>query len=206
MMKKKKRANENGGDRRLNKRGMILIIVLAALIVLISVASASYSWFSPLSKDGIGMQFQQSNYIRSENCELTFFDGVADSTGAIEYNTAVTEFAVTKASNTSDPTSGLHYYRITVTNNDEDNGSNVSLLFDGTISAGTTIGVVAPSNSVHTYAANTTGVFLVRNAYVSPKDTSKTGAGVLNIDFFLRYTGSSASTSIYTSNVKILYN
>lgn len=208
-MKKNKNGKKAKNKKLLNRRGIILIVVLAVLILLINIITASYSWFSPVSKSGIGMQFQQGNYIRSEDCSFKVYDcSSSPPSFATTYPELGNQFSVSKASNSNNPTVGLHYYRITVTNNDSANGSNFSIFIDSTIPAGTTIGMVAPTNSVHTYSSATTGgVFLARNAYVSPHDTTKTGAGTLDIDFFIRYTGSDNNgISIAKSAVKLMYN
>ena len=199
---------------KVNKRGILLIIVLAVLIVMVSLVNVTYSWFEPLPKNGAGMHFTDEKYIRSENCSFKIYEGtVNETTKAISYESEVGNDLIIPRTESTDPSVGLKYYRITVTNADTQNGSNISILFNCTIGDDNpnydmTIGVVAPTNSTHTYTTSVTDkVFLIRNAYISPLDTAKADSGTLNIDFYIRYTGDqSGGFTIQKNWIKILYN
>ena len=198
---------------KVNKRGMLLVIVLAVLIVMVSIVNVTYSWFEPLDQNGAGMEFTDEKNIRSENCSFKIYEGTVDSTTkAITYSDEAMasnkQLVIPNPTDVNKPTDGLKYYRITVTNTDEQNGSNISILFNCTIKAGTTIGVVSPTNSTHTYTeAVNNKVFLVRNAYITPRDSAKTDSGTLNIEFFIRYTGDEQDgLHINQDWIKLLYN
>lgn len=203
-MKKKTVANKER-NKLLAKRGIPLVLTLAVLILLVNVITASYSWFSPTSLSGAGMKFQQSDSIRSENCSLKLFQGTKVN-GVINYSEVSTNASVTGTSS-DDPTEGLNYFRVVVKNADTVNASNVSILFNCAINAGTTIGIMTPSNAVHTYTSNMAEktVFLVRNAYVKKLVSTEVNPGELYVDFFIRYTGSGSFT-LSPSDLEILYN
>ena len=203
-MKKKTVANKER-NKLLAKRGIPLVLTLAVLILLVNVITASYSWFSPTSLSGAGMKFQQSDFIRSENCSLKLFQGTKVN-GVITYSEVSTNTSVDSTPST-DPTVGLNYFRVVVKNDDTVNASNVSILFNCTINADTTIGIMTPSNAVHTYTSDMAEktVFLVRNAYVKKLVSTEVNPGELYVDFFIRYTGSDSFT-LSPSDLIILYN
>lgn len=56
--------------RFFGKKGYTITIVLAALILVVSIITLSYSWFSPMSQSGTSMSYSANIKVRSENCEI----------------------------------------------------------------------------------------------------------------------------------------
>ena len=186
------------------RRGVILIAVLAALILLINIVTVTYSWFTPGSASGTTLQFYQENDgIRSENCSATYALRTAPD-ATVSSVTCPVATDGSDANDTVDSYEGLVYFKISI-RNAADTPTNISLYLNQSIPAGVTIGIVSPTNSVHTYtdgAAN--GDFLIRNAYVSAS-SSEIGSGEFEVEAFLRNTGSAPFT-LTTSYIQILYN
>lgn len=57
-------------NRFFGKRGYTIIVVLAAVILIISIITLSYSWYSPLSQPGTSMNYSANVKIRSEDCTI----------------------------------------------------------------------------------------------------------------------------------------
>lgn len=211
-MKKKEKSRNKNPKMKYSRFGVMLVVFLAVLILIVNIISASYSWFSPDSVYGSGMTFVQSDYMRSEQCSFKLYQGEVKSSG-IDYDvqvlstgtasdTLVTSTTATLTSS-ADVTEDLHYYRIEVQNEDTENASDISLYFTN-VPAGTTIGIVKPTNSTHTYSDATNDVNIVRNAYVKKYLSTDVDPGILYVEFFIRCTGSSFTFD--ETDIYLLYN
>lgn len=184
-------------NKRFTRRGVVLISVLAVLILLVNVITASYSWFTPKTVPGSGMQYVKDAYLRSEQCSFSTYEGwkrTEYSTGhykdAIEYNSSAVTSATIEAGKTK-------YFRTSIINADTNAASDVSVFFAsfGQASCNLTVAVTYPSNTVRKVSAAETDYYLIRNAYVKVRDDNDVdGPGLLQVDWFVINNGSSAVT------------
>jgi len=183
--------------KSLTRRGVILISILAALILTINIITASYSWFTPKTVNGAGMQYVEEAYVRSEQCSFSTYEGTKRSvyqTGhyidQIDYgNSAVTSVSVAAGE--------TRYFRTSIINADTKYASDVSLYFASFGQAGCnlTVAVTFPSNTVRTVSKAETDYYLIRNAFVKVHDANDVdGPGLLQVDWFVKNNGSSAVT------------
>ncbi|MBQ3264960.1 MAG: hypothetical protein IJH07_04195 [Ruminococcus sp.] len=210
----KRRSKTEQMKKSIKRRGVILISVLAVLILMVNVITASYSWFTPGKVNGAGMEYVDTIANRSEQCTFKTYRGTkitSYSSGhyidQIDYNTEITTESV--------PAGETKYFRTSIVNADTANASDVSLYFSsfGQANCNLTVAVIFPSNTVRTVSAAQTDYCLIRNAYVKVHDEKDVdGPGLLQVDWFVKNTGSSAVTVNVgpmggsNANMYILYN
>lgn len=215
MKAKNKRESKNEQmKKKITRRGVILISVLAVLILMVNIITASYSWFTPQTVNGSGMQYVDTGYIRSEQCTFKTYRGTINTNYSaghyidqIDYNTEITSESV--------PAGQTKYFRTSIVNADKKAASDVSLYFSsfGDSGSNLTVAVTYPSNTVRTVSGEQTDYCLVRNAYVKVNDDNDVdGPGLLQVDWFVKNNGSSAVTINVgrmggsNANMYIMYN
>ena len=208
MKAKDKRKSMKAKNQPLaNRRGVVLISVLAVLILIINLITASYSWFTPKSVSGSGMQYVEAARTRSEECSFkTYLGSKVTSYSAghyidqIDYKSEITSKSVAAGK--------TEYFRTSIINSNENYASDISLYFSsfGESNCNLTVAVTYPSNTVRTVESVKTDYCLVRNAYVKMHDQNDLeGPGLLQIDWCVKNNGSSAAT-VDLSNMYLMYN
>lgn len=178
------------------RSGIILVALLAVMILVVSLVTMSYSWFTPEVKKGTGMTYQADLKIRSENCSIEKTLKATVTNGVKNYSNTVG--ATEKVSAKS-----ISYFR-TIIINEDPNATNVSL-YATTLPSGTYgLGVAYPSNSYHKYTGGS-DVYIVRNAYIEGKADGENGE--IYVDWFIRNDSSSEITvNFSTLNLYLMYN
>ena len=148
MSDRKKSAQKSKGIKGIfSKRGYTVTVVLAALILIVSIVTLSYSWYSPLTQPGTSMSYSATVKVRSENCSIlgTFPANSENAlpmslkTGNLEasYVQTAAEYATVQlasmpqdapqgAAADSASTGQIFYFRTKIANNDTQ-PTNVSL-------------------------------------------------------------------------------
>lgn len=198
------------------RRGIVLITVLAVLILVVNIVTASFSWFTPKTVDGIGLSYKAVTYNRSENCEfsttvgkkLTSADLTGDNSGKyideMVYNQSTVDSSVGSVtlSNGKVVSATINagktmYFETSIVNADEQYATDVSLYFASFGEAGCnlSVAVTMPSNTVRKVTGAQTDFCLLRNAYVKLKDDNDVdGPGLLQVEWFITNNGSSPVT------------
>ncbi len=183
--------------KAITRRGVILISVLAVLILIVNVITASYSWFTPKSVNGAGMEYIDKAYNRSEQCSFSTYEGTLRTTYSTGHYIDQIEYGSSAVTSVSVPAGGTKYFRTSIINADTKYASDVSVYFAslGVENCNLTIAVTYPSNTVRTVSAAETDYYLVRNAFVKVHDANDVdGPGLLQVDWFVKNNGSSAVT------------
>ena len=209
--KKKKNINKRFEDI-MKRKGMNIVLILAVLILVVSVVSLSFSWFSPGSQTGKGVGFDADIAMRSENCTIkTYMSNSINSAsdGKIIYAENQTTGTVTVSA-------GERVYFKTDIENQDSSGTNVSLYISeipstvGGSDPGSSsfssigLGVATPSNTYHTYTTKQTDVYIIRNAFVHGNDGSDEEY-TTTVEWFVRNYGSS-DVVIDLDKLYIMYN
>lgn len=173
-----------------------LCILMAVLIIVISMTTVSFSWFTPNSQAGSGLKFSSSSFVSSTDCTITTYMGHKNADDVVKYEEV--------AEDSIDFTYGENiyntlYFKTVITNNNEKYPANVSLYLDSfSVEAGSaSLAVVLPTNTYRTYSCtlNDNGVptgdiciydlHIIRNAHITKKDVEVTGAGELEVEWFV---------------------
>lgn len=153
-----------------------LIVVLALLIVVVGAISASYSWFTPGTDSGSAMKLvEETVAFRSHNCTLVTYDEGTTVVDSKEYTLTPGE---------------IKYFTTTITNTNGENSTNVSLYATNVI-AGMGIGVSRPDNNYKKYSSGASDKPIMRNAYISAKDSAVVGSGYVDVVWFIKNIGNS---------------
>lgn len=190
------------------RRGILLISLLAIIILIINLITASYSWFTPKTVNGAGMQYVDLAYARSENCSFSTHEGTKRTTYTTGHYIDQIEYGSSAVTSASVPAGETKYFRTSIINADTQYASDVSLYFAsfGQANCNLTVAVTFPSNTVRTVSSENTDYYLIRNAFVKVHDANDVdGPGLLQIDWFVKNNGSSAVT-INLSNMYLVYN
>lgn len=198
-MKAKQKRNAKSGsvNKTFTRRGVILISVLAVLILMVNVITASYSWFTPKSVNGAGMQYVETAYNRSEKCSFSTYNGTKLTTPRAGHYADQLEYSASAITSASIPAGETRYFRTSIINADTKYASDVSLYFAslGEENCNLTIAVTYPSNTVRKVSSAEPDYCLVRNAFVKVHDENDVdGPGLLQIDWFVTNHGSSNIT------------
>ena len=181
------------------KKGVVLISLLAAMILVVSIVTASYSWFTPQIQTGKSINYTAENVIRSENCSFTTYLGTKNTSGEnigkINYDTEHTVTGVQKVDIT-----GVIYFKTKI-ENASDYPTDVSLYISSMPAS--IVAVAYPSNSVRTVSSAQSDYYIVRNAYVSVLDHSIKNSGELTVEWFLK---ASQGTEVDLSGLYLTYN
>ncbi len=202
---------------------MILVcIVLAVLIGIIGMTTFSFSWFEPDTKEGVGLQFNDSAKLRAENCTFETFSGTLNGKyledgetlntnfGIVTYSdTKLSSGNVTVSATTSNDTTtpGIAYYKTVITNENTDKDTVVSLyLKNFTVNTGSSasIGVAVPTNSYRTYTSAQTDLHIVRNAYISYQIQNEARAGEIVVEWFVKC--DSGSVTFNPGDLYLMYS
>ena len=195
-------------QRKITRRGVVLISVLAALILIINVITASYSWFTPKSVAGAGMQYVEDAYTRSEQCTFSTYEGTKRTEYATGHYIDQVEYSSSAITSATIPKGETKYFRTSIINADTKYASDVSLYFSsfGEADCNLTVAVTFPSNTVRKVSKAEPDYYLIRNAYVKIHDDNDVdGPGLLQIDWFVTNNGTGPVT-LDLSNMYLLYN
>lgn len=156
----------------LGKRGYTITVVLAALILVVSIITLSYSWYSPLSQPGTSMNYSADVKVRSENCAILDTKGMDET----KYNNkGEWDFTTDISGSKQIPANSIYYFRTVISNNDVQ-PTNVSLYLKsfptGNV-AKVGLGVASPSNSYIEYTTDNSDTCIVRNAFIYGKNDEK---------------------------------
>ena len=210
--KKKKKNINKRFDAIMKRKGMNIVLILAVLILVVSIVSLSFSWFSPGSRTGKGVGFNADIAMRSENCTIKTYKSNSinvSSDGKITYDEVETTGNVTV-------NPGERVYFKTDIENQDSVGTNISLYIseipstvggsDPGVSSFSAIGlgVATPSNTYHTYTAKQSDVYIIRNAFVHGNDGSDEEY-TTTVEWFVRNYGSS-DVVIDLDKLYIMYN
>lgn len=185
---------------RSTRLGLMLIALLAVMILVVSIITASYSWFLPKTQKGTGITYQTDVHFRGEDCTVTQFQGTKASTGEISYAKIdnPTTVSVTKGT--------VGYFMTTVTNNDTKYPTVVSVYMSQFPEAARSIGfgIAAPSNSFREFSSVQNDFYFVRNAFITPNDNSE--AATLSVEWFVDATKATNNVTIDLRKMYIMFN
>lgn len=190
------------------KKGIMLISLLAILVLVVSIITASYSWFSPKSVKGTGINYHTDVRFRSENCTVTHYRGsvgTGENNGVISYtkiNDPTTDITIT-ASTTSET---IAYFMTNVTNNDTKYPTVVSMYMSDFPDSGSNFGfgIAAPSNSYRQITAQQHDFYFVRNAFITQNDNSDDAT--LSVEWFVKIPQNGSDVTIDLSKMYIMFN
>ena len=220
----------------LGKRGYTLTIVLAALILIVSIITLSYSWYSPLSQPGTSMNYSAKVSVRSENCSIlgTFpatsenalpmsmktgnleasYDATAAEDVTVQLITSLPQEHPEDAAIDTADTGEIYYFRTKIANNDLQ-PTNVSLYMK---TAPTLVDGEAPGDS---FSKIGIGVVSPSNSYHTFTTTQSDVCIIRNafirgmndekyktlyVDWFVRIYSSSSVTIDFDDNLYLRYN
>lgn len=184
-----------------NRHGIVLIAALAALILIVNIVAFSYSWFTPGSDSGNSLRMDMNTKVRSENCTFETYRGTVvtedmyNGTGGYiaadyrGYYIDQVKYDSTKIANNTAISVDAHsrvYFRTQIQNHDEQYPSVVSL-YHLNMPANLYVAVTYPTNTFHFVGATPySDYFIIRNAYVKPKDENDVnGPGLLTVEWFV---------------------
>lgn len=194
---KRKAKEKDVMQARVTRRGVVLISALAILILIVNIVTASFSWFTPNSVAGAGMEYKKTTYNRSEQCEFYTRSGMKHNDYADGHYIDQMNYADLDLTSVSINPGQTAYFRTSIENKDENYPSDVSMYFAsfGESGSNLTVAVTYPSNTVRTVSGVQTDFCLLRNAFVKRKDVNDVdGPGLLQVDWFVINNGSSAVT------------
>ena len=178
------------------RNGIILIALLAVMILIVSLITMSYSWFSPEVKKGTGMVYQADLSVRSENCTIVGTYKDTGTNGVKNYSAAVGSTETVSAN-------GIRYFK-TVIDNADPNATNVSLYATSLPSGTYGLGVAYPSNSYHKYSSGGSDVYIIRNAHI--EGVSEGENGEISVEWFIKAGSSDITINFSTLNLYLMYN
>lgn len=192
-----------------------ICLILAFLILIIGMTTVSFSWFEPDTKEGVGLQFNDSTLLRAENCEFETFSGTLNNTegtpeyGLVQYeDDAISSANVTVSASGSgeNVTPSYAYYKTVVTNKNADKDTVVSLYLKSfTINSGSSsLGVAVPTNSFRTFSATQSDLHIVRNAHISYRVQNEARTGELVVEWFVKC--DSGSVTFNPGDLYLMYN
>ena len=204
MSNKKKKTGNNSFKFLSGRNGIVLVALLAVMILVISLITMSYSWFTPEVRKGTGMTYQADLKIRSENCSIVgTYKNTAEANHAKNYSTAVGP-----SESVPVPANGICYFKTVISNADA-NATNVSL-YAALLPSGTYgLGVAYPSNSYHKYSSGDSDdysdVNIVRNAHIDGMSEGENGE--IYVEWFIKNESNSAVTvNFSTLGLYLMYN
>lgn len=186
-----------------------LCIVMAVLIVAISLVTATFSWFEPGVKQGVGLQFKETTSIRAQDCTFETFRGTLNSDptnttgvyGLVTYSSdAMSDLAVTAQEGET------LYFKTLITNGSFDYDTNVSLFLSQIIitNGSASVGVAVPTNTYRTYTTTQSDMPVIRNANVSYQVENEANKGQLSVEWFVKC--ESGTVSLNPANLYLSYN
>lgn len=196
MSKKNTNTKKNAVRFFSGRNGIILIALLAAMILVVSIITMSYSWFTPEVRKGTGMTYQADLKIRSENCSITGTYKDTGTAGKKNYSTAV-------SSTETVPAGEIRYFK-TVIDNADPNPTNVSLYATALPSGTYGLGVAYPSNSYHKYSSGGSDVYITRNAYIEGASNGENGE--IYVEWFIKAGTSAVTVNFSTLKLYLMYN
>ncbi len=170
---------------------------MAVLIIVISMTTVSFSWFTPGSLSGSGLKFSSSTFVSSTDCTVTTYIGKKNADDVIKYDEVVDDPVMLSY---GDNVYNTLYFKTIISNNNENYAANVSLyMTDFTVDQNSkaSIAVTLPTNTYRTYtgtlneddaqteAVHIENLHIIRNAYITKKDVEITGAGELEVEWFV---------------------
>lgn len=176
-----------------------LCILMAILIVVIGMTTVSFSWFEPSNLSGSGLKFNTTTFVSSTDCTIKTYTGTKNIDDVIKYDDEVSD----SVSVSSDETK---YFKTIISNSNTNYAANVSLYMsefevtDGKAS----LAVIIPTNTYRSYTETQTDLHIIRNAYISKKDSKVTGAGELEVEWFV--TCESGTVTFDPSNLYLMYD
>ena len=211
---KKNKSYKKRFDAIMARKGMSLVLILAVMILVVSIVSLSFSWFRPGERTGIGVGYNAEIALRSENCAITTYYsnsiGAASDGKIIYYDEyPYPDSNDPEASSTVTVPAGERVYFKTVIENLDVNGTNVSLYISqipesapgGTIG----LGVATPSNTYHTYSAQQTDVYIIRNAFVHGYVADAEEDYFTVVEWFVR-NNTASDITVDLSKLYLMYN
>lgn len=212
------KSNSDAMKKMITRRGVILISVLAVLILMVNLITASYSWFTPKTVDGAGMQFVDTAYTRSEQCSFSTYEGTKRTTYTTGHYIDQIEYGASAITSVSIGHGETKYFRTSIVNADKNYASDVSLYFAslGEANCNLTVAVTYPSNTVRKVSSAQSDYYLIRNAFVKVHDDNDVdGPGLLQVDWFITNNAASGSVTVKlgpesaggtNANMYLMYN
>lgn len=176
-----------------------LCILMAILIVVIGMTTVSFSWFEPSNLSGSGLKFNTTTFVSSTDCTIKTYTGTKNIDDVIKYDDEISDSVSVSSSETK-------YFKTIISNSNTNYAANVSLYMsefevtDGKAS----LAVIIPTNTYRSYTETQTDLHIIRNAYISKKDSEVTGAGELEVEWFV--TCESGTVTFDPSNLYLMYD
>ena len=172
---------------------------MAILIVVIGMTTVSFSWFEPSNLSGSGLKFNTTTFVSSTDCTIKTYTGTKNIDDVIKYDDEVSDSVSVSSGETK-------YFKTIISNSNTKYAANVSLYMsefnvtDGKAS----LAVIIPTNTYRSYTETQTDLHIIRNAYISKKDSEVTGAGELEVEWFV--TCESGTVTFDPSNLYLMYD
>lgn len=176
-----------------------LCILMAILIVVIGMTTVSFSWFEPSNLSGSGLKFNTTTFVSSTDCTIKTYTGTKNIDDVIKYDDEISDSISVSSGETK-------YFKTIISNSNTNYAANVSLYMsefevtDGKAS----LAVIIPTNTYRSYTETQTDLHIIRNAYISKKDSEVTGAGELEVEWFV--TCESGTVTFDPSNLYLMYD
>lgn len=176
-----------------------LCILMAILIVVIGMTTVSFSWFEPSNLSGSGLKFNTTTFVSSTDCTIKTYTGTKNIDDVIKYDDEISDSVSVSGGETK-------YFKTIISNSNTNYAANVSLYMsefkvtDGKAS----LAVIIPTNTYRSYTETQTDLHIIRNAYISKKDSEVTGAGELEVEWFV--TCESGTVTFDPSNLYLMYD
>ena len=182
---------------------------MAIMILIIGMTTASYSWFEPDVKEGIGLEFKDETHLRAQNCTVATYKGVKGNKITTYESSPMANANVTVEATTSGETTtpGYAYFKTVITNSSADYDTVVSLFIPSFTVAGNSnasLCVAVPTNSVRTYSATQTDIHVIRNAYVPRYVAADANPGQIIVEWFVKC--NVGSVTFNPSQVYLMYS
>ena len=209
--------NEKDKNRKIfisSRRGVIVVALIAVMVLMISLITASYSWFTPQEDKKGSMAYAFDGNVRSENCSMSTFKGTKKA--ATEYENGQIKYYKNQIVYNSSASTGsvsiaagaTQYFKTEIINADTNYASDISLFIKELPAGNMTLAVTYPGNSVRTVSnsSKTYDYYIVRDAYVKKYvSTDVNGPGKLEVEWFITNNGS-GSISVNLNYLYLLYN
>lgn len=176
-----------------------LCILMAILIVVIGMTTVSFSWFEPSNLSGSGLKFNTTTFVSSTDCTIKTYTGTKNIDDVIKYDDEVSDSVSVSSGETK-------YFKTIISNSNTNYAANVSLyMSDFKVTDGkASLAVIVPTNTYRSYTETQTDLHIIRNAYISKKDSEVTGAGELEVEWFV--TCESGTVTFDPSNLYLMYD
>lgn len=178
----------------------VISLLLLLVIVIVSMPTASFSWFEPDTKEGIGLEFKEETKLRSESCSLVTYRGAMGNKVVTYGGTPV------GASNVTLQEKEVAYFKTVISNSSREFDTVVSLFLPSFTPTGgsSRLCVMYPTNSVRTYVEPQSDLHIVRNAYVPMLVETDANPGLLVVEWFVMC--DSGSVTFNPSQVYMMYS